>query len=349
MESLYVTEPGCYLRRDGKSINILKKRRIIEKIPADGLKKILLVGYVSLTGGVMDFLIKNRIETVFLTPTGRFRARLGIDEHKHVAMRRVQYLQLSNDLFTVKTAGSIVAGKIENMTRFLLLRARQYQSDPLRKAAARIRIIKTACEQEVDNLDRIRGFEGAATRIYFSVFSNLIKHPEFKFNGRNRRPPLDPVNALLSFVYTLLTNEVLSAITASGLDPYMGALHEIAYGRPSLACDLVEEYRSFLGDRLVLGIINRRMITPDDFVYRKSPPANFIDEHEMKKKRPVEMKPAIMKALIGTYEEMMNRNIYYPPDDKKISCRWLIHRQVWAFGSYLKRPEKTYKSFKWES
>jgi len=349
MESLYITEPGCYLRRDGRSINILKKRQIIERIPADGLKKILLVGYVSLTGGVMDFLIKNRVETVFLTPTGRFRARLGIDEHKHVAMRQAQYLQLSNDLFAAKTGGCIVAGKVENMTCFLLLRARQYQSDPLRTAAARLRMIKPACEQDADNLDRIRGLEGAATRIYFSAFSDLIKNPEFKFHGRNRRPPLDPVNALLSFVYTLLTNEVLSAIKANGLDPYMGALHEIAYGRPSLACDLVEEYRSFLGDRLVLGIINRKMITPNDFVYRKSPPANFIDEQEMKEKRPVEMKPAIMKALIATYEEMMNRKIYYPPDDKKLSYRWLIHRQVAAFGSYLKNPEKTYRVFKWES
>jgi CRISPR-associated protein Cas1 len=263
---------------------------------------------------------------VFITPTGRFRARLAIDEHRHVELRRAQYLQLGNDLFAAKTGGCIIAGKIENMTRFLLLRARQYQSDALRTTAARLRMIKPASEQRVDNLDKIRGLEGAATRIYYSVFSDLIKNPEFKFHGRNRRQPLDPVNALLSFVYTLLTNEVLSAIKGNGLDPYMGALHEIAYGRPALACDLVEEYRSFLGDRLVIGLINRKIITPDDFVYRKSSPKNFIDEQEMKEKCPVEMKPAIMKALIATYEQMMNRKIYYPPDDKKISCRWLIHR-----------------------
>ncbi|RZB34214.1 MAG: CRISP-associated protein Cas1 [Desulfobacteraceae bacterium Eth-SRB2] len=349
MESLYVIEPGCYLRREGASIKVFKDKKAIQRIPADGLKKLLLAGYVSLTGGVMDFLIKNRVETVFITPTGRFRARLAIDEHRHVELRRAQYLNLADGVFAARTAGCIVAGKIDNMTRFILIRARQYKNDPLRKLAARLKTFQPIYKKDADGLDRIRGLEGAATRIYYSAFNDLIKNPEFKFHGRNRRPPLDPVNALLSFVYTLLTNEVLSAIKANGLDPYMGALHEISYGRPSLACDLVEEYRSFLGDRLVLGIINRKMITPDDFVYRKSPPKNFIDEQEMRKKRPVEMKPAIMKALIATYEEMMNRKIYYPPDDKKIGYRWLIHRQVAAFGNYLKNPKKPYKPFKWES
>ncbi len=348
MESIYVIEPGCYLRREGASIKILKERQLIERIPAQGLKKLMLIGYVSLTGGVMDFLIRNRVETVFLTPTGRYRARLAIDEHRHVELRRLQYLQLSDSHFSSKTAEIIVAGKLENMRRFLLIRAGQYRDDRLRTAVARLKPIQPISEKEPGDLERIRGLEGAATRIYFSAFKNLIKNPEFKFQTRNRRPPLDPVNALLSFVYTLLTNEVLSAIKAAGLDPFMGALHEIAYGRPSLACDLVEEYRSFLGDRLVLGIINRKMITPNDFVYRKTVPDNFIDEEEMKRKRPVEMKPEIMRTLIATYEEMMNRRIYYPPDDQKTGYRRLIHRQVAAFGKYLKDPDNMYKPFKWE-
>ena len=124
--------------------------------------------------------------------------------------------------------------------------------------------------------------EGAGTRTYYAEFGRLIRNPSFSFNGRNRRPPRDPVNALLSFVYTLLTNDVQSAIKARGLDPYLGTLHEISYGRPSLACDLVEEYRCPLGDRMVLGLINRKMIRPDDFVYKNQPPDNFIDEREMR-------------------------------------------------------------------
>jgi CRISPR-associated protein Cas1 len=311
MESLYVIEPGCYLRRTDAALNICKGKKVVDRIPADGLKKLMLVGYVSLTGGVLDFLISRQVETVFLTATGRFRARLGIDAHRHVELRRAQYLKLGG--------GS--------------------------SAAARIRSIRRICDSDASNLDRLRGLEGAGTRIYYSAFGGLIKNAEFRFNGRNRRPPLDPVNALLSFVYTLLTNEVLSAVQASGLDPYMGALHEVSYGRPSLACDLVEEYRCLLGDRMVLGLINRKMLSPGDFVYRKHPPDNFVDEREMKEKRPVEMKPQIMRTFIATYEEMMEREIHYPPDDCQTSYRQMIHRQVAKFAAHLIKEESGYKPF----
>ncbi len=189
--------------------------------------------------------------------------------------------------------------------------------------------------------------EGAATRIYYGVFKHLIRNESFTFKGRNKRPPLDTVNAMLSFVYTLLTNEVLSAIKAYGLDPYLGSLHEVSYGRPSLACDLVEEYRCFLGDRLVLGLINRKVVKPDDFIYRKQSPEEFTDEGEMKSKRPVEMKPAINRALVSAYEQMMGRRILYEPLGKEIEYRWLIMNQIRQFGRYLEKPEKSYQPFVW--
>jgi len=185
----------------------------------------------------------------------------------------------------------------------------------------------------------VRGIEGAGTRIYFNMFNHLIRNDKFDFRGRNRRPPLDPVNALLSFVYTLLTNEVLSAISICGMDPYMGSLHEISYGRPSLACDLVEEYRAPLGDRLVLSLLNRKMVNPDDFVYRSPRKLTFADEQEMKKNRPVEMKPYLFKAFLSSYEAMMTgRNSY----------RTIIRKQVRGFADYLKNPEEMrYQPFSW--
>ena len=201
---------------------------------------------------------------------------------------------------------------------------------------------------DIRDMEALRGVEGAATRIYFQAFGRMLRNDLFTFSGRNRRPPLDPVNALLSFVYTLLTNEVLSAIKSSGLDPYLGSLHALSYGRPSLACDLVEEYRCFMGDRLVLGLINRRAIRPDDFIYRKRPPKEFVDEAEMKARRPVEMKPAVNRALIGAYEEMMKSEIIYSPLNKKISYRWLFLQQARHFADYLENPEKAYTPFAWE-
>ena len=348
MEAVYVMEPGSYVRREGNALCVVKNGRTINRVPAEDLKRMILVGNVNLTGAVLDFLIQRRVETVFMTATGRFRARLGIDEHRHVALRKAQYLKLSDPRFAVKTACIIVIGKVTNMYRFLLLRARRYKDDALRSAAAAMKIVVARLEKEED-IERIRGFEGAATRLYFQAFPRLIRNDRFTFNGRNRRPPLDPVNALLSFVYTLLTNEVLSAIKARGMDPYLGSLHEISYGRPSLACDLVEEYRSFLGDRLVLGLINRKAVSPDDFICRKSMPASFTDEAEMRAKRPVEMKPLVSRTFIAAYEEMMKRSVIWGPEKKNLTYRWVIMSQVGAFADYLLDADGSYRPHTWEN
>jgi len=347
MESVYVLEPGAYLRREGMTLKVLKAGKTIDHIPAQGLKRLMLVGYVSLSGGVLDFLIQNRTETVFITPTGRFRARLAIDEHRHVALRTAQYLRLSDPAFALETARAIVRGKIENMIRLALLRARQYKDPELRLTAVKLRAAMFQLE-EVADMEALRGVEGSAARIYFETFGRMIRNNAFAFNGRNKRPPLDPVNALLSFVYTLLTNEVLSAIKACGLDPYLGSLHAVSYGRPSLACDLVEEYRSFLGDRLVLGLVNRKAVRPEDFVYRKAPPKTFVDEEDMKAKRPVEMKPAVNRAFIAAYEQMMKREVAYPCPGKKATYRWLIMQQVRQFATCLEEPGKPYAPFLWQ-
>ncbi len=347
-ESLYIMEPGSYLRREGETLKVVNGDTVTAEIPANGLKKLILMGYVSMSGYVMDYLIKKRIETVFMTPTGRFRARLAIDEHKHVTLRMSQYSQLGDKLVAAQTASRIVAGKIENMYRFLLMRGRQYESDDLKLAAAKLKSL-CAVVRNSSGLEHIRGIEGASGNIYFNNFPHLIKNQDFFFKGRNRRPPLDPVNAMLSFVYTLLTNEVLSAIKTCGLDPYLGSLHEIDYGRPSLACDLVEEYRSYLGDRLVLGLINRRLVHPDDFVFRTPVKTEFADEDDMKQSRPVEMKPAVNRTFVAAYEEMMNRSIFYPPIEKKITYRWLIYQQVKQFGNSLETPDVSYQPFIWEN
>jgi CRISP-associated protein Cas1 len=347
-ESIYILEPGSYLRREGLALKVVKDGQTVENIPADGLKRLVLFGYVSLSGAVLDYLIKNRVETVFMTPTGRFRARLVPDEHKHVALRKAQYLRLSDPAVALKTAAVIVKGKAANTVQMLVRRAAEYGAEELRIAAARVRPLIVSAEKASD-LGVLRGLEGAVARLYYSVFHYLIRNPDFAFNGRSRRPPLDPINALLSFAYTLVTNEVLSAVKSAGLDPYLGSLHEETYGRPSLACDLAEEYRCFIADRLVLGLVNRRMIGSDDFVFRVKPPAEFTDEEEMVQRRPVEMKPAVSRAFVASYEEVMQRSIFYAPLGKKLTYRWLIMNQVRRFAASLEDPEKPYEPFVWEA
>lgn len=347
-EAVYVLEPGSYIRREGLALKVVKEGETVDNIPADGLKRLILVGHVSLSGAVLDYLIQNRVETVFLTPTGRFRARLMPDEHKHVSLRRAQYLTLSDPQRALPIAVAIVRGKAENCMQMLIRRASDYQAPELRKAAASIRPMVLQAGR-AQSLSELRGIEGAIARVYYAAFPGMIRNPLFPFNGRSRRPPLDPINALLSFAYTMVTNEVLSAIKTIGLDPYLGALHEEQYGRPSLACDLAEEYRCFIADRLVLGIVNRRRITPEDFVYRGKPPAEFTDEEEMRRRRPVEMKPAVCKAFIASYEETMQRSIFYPPLSKKVNLRWLIVNQVRRFAESLEHPENEYQPFVWEA
>ncbi len=336
MESLYIIEQGAYLSRSGESLRVMKQGTVIDTVPTQNLEKLVLTGYVSLTGPVMDYLIKKRVETVFLSPSGRFRARLMIDEHKHVALRKAQYFRLSDPEFGLEIMKLLVRGKLTNMADFLLARGRRYSQPKLKSSAVAITsLLETLTHARERNL--VRGIEGAGSRIYFSAFPNLLRHPDFTFSGRNRRPPKDPVNALLSFVYTLLTNEVISAIKTCGMDPYLGTLHEISYGRPSLACDLVEEYRAPVGDRFVLQLLNRKMIRPDDFIYRKPAPAEFADETEMVSARPVEMKPALYRTFLAAYEELMRGTG---------TGRNLIRNQVRSFADSLMDPQKPYHPYR---
>lgn len=337
METLYVVEPGAYLRKDGDTLSIVKDKSVISTIPAKGLQKIILSGYVSLTGSVIDFCIRNRIETVFITPTGRFRGRLMVDEHRHVELREAQYINLKDEAFCKKTMTILVKGKLDNMISFLLEKGRYNNDESLKNMAVRIKALNNFLSENISK-EAVRGIEGAGTRLYFGAFNRLIKNPDFTFTNRSRRPPLDPVNALLSFVYTLLTNEVLSAIKICGLDPYRGSLHEISYGRPSLACDLVEEYRAVIGDRLVLNLLNKKMVKPDDFIIRKYFPKQYIDEKEMEEKRPVEMKPYLCRTLLASYEAMMSQGAK--------PYRNVIREQVRRFADYLVKPENIYTTVK---
>lgn len=333
MESLYVVEQGCRLQKSGTALNIVKHGRVVESLPARGLAKLVLTGNISLTGPVMDHLIRNRVETVFLTPTGRFRARLMIDEHRHVALRQAQYIRLADPEFKLKVMKTIVEGKLSGMTRFLMRRGRDYREIKLKSAAAGIKSLAGSLAA-ASSPESVRGVEGAGARIYFSAFSLLLRNKNFHFPNRNRRPPKDPVNALLSFVYTLLINEVISAIKTCGLDPYLGALHEIAYGRPSLACDLVEEYRCPVGDRFVLSLLNREMIHTGDFLYRDTAQTAFADEEEMARKRPVEMRPHLYRTFISAFETLM-----------KDRLRTIIRNQVRAIAAWMLDTEKGYTPY----
>jgi CRISPR-associated protein Cas1 len=346
MERVYILEQGSYLRKDGEHLNLIKNNRIVEEISLANLKRLTLIGYTSLSGAVLDALFKYRIETVLLDLRGRFKGKICVDEHKHVRRRMAQYVNLSKPDFIAQTAGVIVRGKLQSQARFLALRGQRLKNQKVLSIAAAIKTLASEVEN-INDIELIRGIEGHGSKLYFRAFSYLILNDEFEFHGRNKRPPKDPVNALLSFVYTLLVNEVLTAINITGLDPYLGALHTVEYGRPSLACDLVEEWRTFLGDRLVLALINRRAISRDDFVYRNIEDLDFVDETDLKQKRPVEMKPNTCMALLKAYERWMQKEIKDPFMGDHTTHRDMILRQVRRFEKYLLEQEDNYQPFCW--
>jgi CRISPR-associated protein Cas1 len=348
MHRVYVLEQGTYLRKSGNSLVLMKDKTVVDEVSLPQLEHLVLAGFISLSGAVINALVQHRVETVLLDRHFGFRARLHVDEHKHVQRRQNQYVQLNYQEFSVQTARSIVSGKLSNQARFLQIRGQQSQSNALLSWAQAIKAIARSISA-VPDMDLLRGAEGHGSRLYFQAFAHLVKNPGFSFQGRNRRPPLDPVNALLSFCYTLLTNEVLTAIKIVGLDPYLGSLHEVAYGRPSLACDLVEEWRTFVVDRLVLGLINTKSIRPEDFVTREQRDVDFVDEQDLKAKRPVELKPGPRKALVEAYETWMNRKIQDPYQDDSTTYRQHILRQVRHFSAYLNGDDAEYKPFPWST
>lgn len=346
MRTVYIVEQGCQLHKDGNRLIVRKGREILRELLLEDLEQLVLMGNIILTPPVMDVLIKNRVDTVFLTQKGRFRGRLMTSYTKNVTLRQAQYTRLQDPDFCRSVAQSIVSGKIQNMYLLLLRYNRRLKDEKISSAATSIRALKERLAANA-SIETIRGIEGAATRSYFSVFGRLIQAEGMEFRGRNRRPPLDPVNALLSFGYTLLANLVQNQINLVGLDPYLGALHETEYGRPSLVCDLMEEYRPVFTDTLVIALINRKAVSREDFIFRDVNDTSYETEEELKEKRPVEMKPEVMRGFIEIFERKLETRIHDPQTGNQVTYRYLVELQVRRFARVITGEAESYVPFEW--
>ena len=274
LNTVYVTTEGASLRKDGE--NFVAEVEGVERsrVPLHMLASVVVFGAIYVSPALMAAAAAAGISMVFLDRGGRFQARVEGPTSGNVLLRRAQYRAAEAPEDIVR---SIVLGKVGNQ-RSVLMRALRDHGDELdgeaRVAVAelveRLARILRRVELADDSLDRLRGSEGEAANLYFSVFDIMIRAPEdeLRWRGRSRRPPLDPVNALLSFLYTLLTHDCRSACESVGLDPSVGFLHRDRPGRPSLALDLMEELRPVLADRLALSLLNRRQLRPGDFERR---------------------------------------------------------------------------------
>lgn len=275
LNTLYVTTQGASLRKDGENLVAEIEGEERARVPFHLLASVVTFGPIAISPALIGACAAGGIAVVLLDRIGRFQARVEGPVSGNVLLRRAQYRASDKPEPIVR---SIVLGKIANQRSVLMRALRDYGEEyatdvsfRIRAAVERLGQVLRQVERADDSLERLRGAEGDAARLYFDVFGHLIRseEPQLRWQVRSRRPPLDPVNALLSFLYTLLTHDCRSAAEAVGLDPAVGFLHRDRPGRPSLALDLMEEFRPALADRLALSLINRRQLQAGDFEQRE--------------------------------------------------------------------------------
>ncbi|MCX8012258.1 MAG: CRISPR-associated endonuclease Cas1, partial [Desulfobacterota bacterium] len=264
---VYVTTQGARIVKEGKHLLVKKDGTIYHTLFTYKLDQVVIFGNVEITPRALAQLMRHNIDVVFLNSKGRYLGRIAPVETKNVFLHKRQYALLDNKEFALRLARAIVGGKLANMATFLM-RIKRTKKEPV--AGQRAQEIQSLINklEEADNLESIRGYEGRGSALYFEGLSCGFVQ-DMGFRRRVRRPPTDPVNSVLSLLYTFLMNRVYTAVRLAGLDPYCGFLHSLDYGRFSLVLDLMEEFRPIIVDTLTLSLFNLKILKHDDFVVEK--------------------------------------------------------------------------------
>lgn len=339
LNTLYVTSPDCYLSLDGENVVVLSDQKELGRVPLHNLQSIVTFGYTGASPALMGACAQRNIDLCFMSSHGRFLARVAGEVRGNVTLRKQQYRMSENEEECLAIAKNCIAGKVYNSRWVLERAARDY---PLRLDAGKLKekssylLERIRSMQTTETLDRLRGLEGEAATIYFSVFDDLIlqQKDQFVFHGRNKRPPLDSVNAMLSFAYSLLAGMCGSALETVGLDPYVGFLHKDRPGRMSLALDLMEELRSVMADRFVLTLINKRMIAPEGFMKKESGAVIMDDETR--------------KQFLAAWQNKKQEQIKHPFLEEKIEWGMVPFVQAMLLARYLRGDLDEYPPFLWK-
>ena len=342
LNTLYVTTQGAWLNKDGENVVISLDNQERGRVPLHTIGGIIGFGRVLISPPLLGACAETGISINFMTEFGRFLARVEGPVSGNVLLRRTQYRWADAAAHRDAIIKSIVAGKVLNQRAVLTRAIRdhgdtspEHERTALNAAADRLAGIVRRLEKPLDG-DQLRGAEGEAGLVYFSVFDHLVRgeKPLFAFAGRSRRPPLDATNALLSFVYALLTSDVRGALESVGLDPAVGYLHVDRPGRPSLALDLMEEFRPFFADRLVLSLINRRQLSAKDFKTVDNGATLLTDDGR--------------KTVLVAYQERKRDEIQHPFLDEKVTVGLLWFIQAQLLARHLRGDLDAYPPFIWK-
>ena len=339
LNTLFVTTEDAYLSLDGENVVVNREKQEIARFPLHGLCGIVSFSYAGASPALMGACVQRDINLAFCTPRGRFLARVNGMGGGNVLLRRTQYRVADDLLHSCRISRNMIFGKLYN-SRWSIERTRRdhklrIDEQAFSAASQTIQNLLPAVMEETD-LEELRGLEGAGANAYFAVFDDMILREKetFFYHGRNRRPPLDKVNAMLSFAYSLLTNDCAAALESVGLDAYVGFMHRDRPGRVSLALDLMEELRPCFADRFVLTLINNRVLSGSDFETAESGAVLLTDQGRRK--------------FLKSWQERKQEQIKHPYLEEKIPWGLVPYVQALLLSRYLRDDLDAYPPFLWK-
>lgn len=339
LNTLFITQEDVYLALEGDNVVLLKGHEKLGRLPLHNLESIVSFGHSGASPALMGYCAERNISIVFLTKNGRFLARVIGKSKGNVYLRKKQYNLSENEVSSAKIARNFIVGKLYNNKWILERMTRDY---PLRIDVQHFKSISQYLStfinevRECEDLERLRGLEGQAANSYNKTFNQMIlqQKEDFYFHSRSRRPPLDKVNAMLSFAYTLLANDMASALEGVGLDAYVGFLHRDRPGRVSLALDVMEELRGIYADKFVLSLINKKVINKEDFIKKENGAVIMTDDAR--------------KKFLSAWQNKKQEKITHPFLGEKIAWGLVPHAQALLLARYLRNDLDEYPPFLWK-
>lgn len=339
LNTLFVTSEDIYLSLDGENVLANRNNQVVARYPLHTLQSIISFSYSGASPALMGACAERNISLSFCTPRGKFLARVSGESNGNVLLRRKQYRIADDPNESCEIAKNMILGKLYNSRRSIERTKRDHgmrvDIDQLTKVSEYIKKLFETVLSCAD-LDTLRGIEGVCASAYFGVFNELIlnKNDTFVFKSRSRRPPLDPVNAMLSFAYSLLANDCAAALESVGLDSYVGFMHRDHPGRNSLALDLMEELRPCMADRFVLTLINNRVIKENDFEYQPTGAVLLNDDGR--------------KTFLKNWQEKKKDTLTHPYLNEKLSWGMIPYLQAMLLARYLRGDLDAYPPFLWK-
>ncbi|UUX32769.1 type I-C CRISPR-associated endonuclease Cas1c [Fundicoccus culcitae] len=339
LNTLFVTQPDSYLALENDNVILLQDDSVVGRVPLLNIESIVTFGYRGVSPSLMGKCVDNNISVTFLTSSGRFKARVIGSSRGNVTLRKEQYRISDDEKKSCEIARNMIIAKVNN-NRWII--ERMTREHPLRISLEKFknssRTLKEISNQinVVDDLESLRGWEGQAALNYFGLFDEMILQQEkdFHFNNRNRRPPRDPVNAMLSLAYTLLMHDMTAALETVGLDAYVGFLHRDRPGRASLALDMIEELRGVYADRFVLSLINLKIVSKKHFHFKENGAVLLTDDGR--------------KIFLNQWHKKKNELITHPYLKEKISWGLVPYSQALLLSRFIRGDLDTYPPFLWK-